>query len=120
LNKQAEEHKLESELLLWNRYQLAFLKDDTDASAIELGQTTSGLTIFPCPTYVRGEAYLMLHDGKAAAADFQKFIDHGGLVTNFPRGRAGMSGTRSRVRHAGRHYQSQIRLLGLPHPLERR
>jgi hypothetical protein len=71
LNKQAEEHKLESELLLWNRYQLAFLKDDTDASAIELGQTTSGLTIFPCPTYVRGEAYLMLHDGKAAARTFR-------------------------------------------------
>jgi hypothetical protein len=26
----------------------------------------------------------MLHDGKAAAAEFQKFIDHPGLVVNFP------------------------------------
>ena len=28
----------------------------------------------------------MLHDGKAAAAEFQKFIDHYGLVSNFPWG----------------------------------
>jgi hypothetical protein len=28
----------------------------------------------------------MLHDGKAAAAEFQKFIDHRGLVGNFPWG----------------------------------
>jgi tetratricopeptide (TPR) repeat protein len=39
-----------------------------------------------CPVYVRGEAYLILHDGKAAAAEFQKFIDHRGLVVNFPWG----------------------------------
>jgi tetratricopeptide (TPR) repeat protein len=36
-----------------------------------------------CPVYLRGEAYLMLHDGKAAAEEFQKFIDHRGLVGNF-------------------------------------
>ena len=35
------------------------------------------------PVYVRGEAYLMLHDSGAAAAEFQKFIDHYGLVVNF-------------------------------------
>jgi tetratricopeptide (TPR) repeat protein len=57
-----------------------------DASKIELGQPTSSLTIFLCPVYVRGEAYLMLHDGNAAAAEFQKFIDHRGLVGNFPWG----------------------------------
>jgi hypothetical protein len=33
---------------------------------------------------LRGQAYLMLHDGKAAAVEFQKFIDHRGLVANFP------------------------------------
>jgi eukaryotic-like serine/threonine-protein kinase len=32
---------------------------------------------------VRGEAYLMLHNGKAAAAEFQKFIDHRGVAVNF-------------------------------------
>jgi hypothetical protein len=35
---------------------------------------------------VRGEAYLMLRDGEAAAAEFQKFIDQRGVVTNFPWG----------------------------------
>ena len=28
----------------------------------------------------------MLHDGKSAASEFQKFIDHRGLVVNFPWG----------------------------------
>ena len=52
------------------------------AATIELGQVTQ-VTVFLCPAYVRGEAYLMLHDGKAAAAEFQKFIDHSGVVVNF-------------------------------------
>jgi predicted Zn-dependent protease len=39
-----------------------------------------------CPVYLRGEAYLTLHDGNRAAAEFQKFIDHRGLVRNFPWG----------------------------------
>ena len=36
------------------------------------------------PIYLRGEAYLMLRDGNAAAAEFQKFIDHRGRVGTFP------------------------------------
>ncbi len=56
------------------------------ASTIELGSITTNLTIFLCPAYVRGEAYLILHDGNRAAAEFQKFIDHRGLVANFPWG----------------------------------
>jgi serine/threonine protein kinase/tetratricopeptide (TPR) repeat protein len=55
------------------------------ASTIELS-SPANLTISMCPVYVRGEAYLMLHDGNAAAAEFQKFIDHRGLVVNFPWG----------------------------------
>jgi tetratricopeptide (TPR) repeat protein len=55
-------------------------------SAIELGQSTSSFTIYLCPVYVRGEAYLTLHDGTAAASEFQKFIDHRGIVGNFPWG----------------------------------
>ena len=55
------------------------------ASTIELGEPTQ-FTIFLCPVYLRGEAYLMLHDGNRAAAEFQKFIDHRGLVMNFPWG----------------------------------
>ena len=56
------------------------------ASTIELGEPTADLTIFLCPAYLRGEAYLMLHDGNRAAAEFQKFIDHPGVVMNFPWG----------------------------------
>jgi serine/threonine protein kinase/tetratricopeptide (TPR) repeat protein len=52
------------------------------ASTIEIGLPTN-LAVSLCPVYLRGEAYLMLHDGKAAAAEFQKFIDHRGVVVNF-------------------------------------
>ena len=56
------------------------------ASAIELSQPSGSFAVFLCPAYLRGEAYLMLHDGSAAQAEFQKFIDHRGLVVNFPWG----------------------------------
>ena len=36
--------------------------------------------------YVRGLAYLMERDGTSAAAEFQRFTDHRGLVGNFPLG----------------------------------
>jgi predicted Zn-dependent protease len=55
------------------------------ASTIELGLPMN-IRISLCPVYVRGEAYLMLHDGNQAAGEFQKFIDHRGLVVNFPWG----------------------------------
>jgi len=54
--------------------------------SLELGTVNTGANVFLCPVYVRGEAYLMLQDGKAAAAEFQKFLDHYGLLTNFPWG----------------------------------
>ncbi|HWO33523.1 MAG TPA: hypothetical protein VNO32_32410 [Candidatus Acidoferrum sp.] len=34
------------------------------------------------PTYVRGQAYLAAGQGSAAAAEFQKILDHGGIVWN--------------------------------------
>ena len=52
---------------------------------IDLGQPTS-VVVSLCPVYVRGEAFLMLRDGKAAAAEFQKFVDNRGVVVNFPWG----------------------------------
>ena len=54
------------------------------ASTIELSSITADLTIFLRPVYPRGEAYLMLHEGNAATAEFRKFIDHRGVVMNFP------------------------------------
>src|SRR5215469_2607425 len=36
------------------------------------------------PVYVRGEAYLAKHQGSEAAAEFQKILDHPGVVLNEP------------------------------------
>jgi hypothetical protein len=38
------------------------------------------------PAYIRGQAQLMAHNGAAADAEFQKFLDHRGIVLNFPLG----------------------------------
>ncbi len=38
------------------------------------------------PVYVRGEAYLAAHQGSEAAAEFQKILDHRGVVSNEPIG----------------------------------
>jgi eukaryotic-like serine/threonine-protein kinase len=54
----------------------------------ELGRTTYssyGWTSL-YPVYVRGEAYLALHQGSEAAAEFQKILDHRGIVLNEPIG----------------------------------
>ncbi|MGD0507399.1 MAG: winged helix-turn-helix domain-containing protein [Terriglobales bacterium] len=53
------------------------------ASPIELGWVPFVLNI-SClyPVYVRGEAYLAAGQGSAAAAEFQKILDHSGIVWN--------------------------------------
>ena len=38
------------------------------------------------PAYIRGEAYLRVHNPTAAAAEFQKIVDHKDIVTNFVTG----------------------------------
>jgi tetratricopeptide (TPR) repeat protein/predicted Ser/Thr protein kinase len=38
------------------------------------------------PAFVRGEAYLRLHQGSQAAAEFQNLLDHPSCVINFPLG----------------------------------
>ena len=52
-------------------------------SPIELGEV-SFVSNLSClyPTYIRGEAYLAAGQGKEAAAEFQKIIDHSGIVWN--------------------------------------
>jgi eukaryotic-like serine/threonine-protein kinase len=52
----------------------------------ELGQTTQEVTFVLYPIYLRGEAYLAARQGTAAAAEFQKILDHPGLVQNEPIG----------------------------------
>lgn len=50
---------------------------------IEFGQIPFAANI-SClyPTYIRGQAYLAAGQGSAAAAEFKKIIDHGGIVWN--------------------------------------
>jgi eukaryotic-like serine/threonine-protein kinase len=50
-----------------------------------LALTTELLTQMEA-TYVRGMAYLQLHNDSAAAVEFQKMIDHPGVVGNFVTG----------------------------------
>ena len=38
------------------------------------------------PVYLRGQAYLQMRKGPEAAKEFQKIIDHRGIVLNFPTG----------------------------------
>jgi hypothetical protein len=38
------------------------------------------------PAYLRGQAYLQTHNGTAAVAEFQKLLDHRGIVVNFVTG----------------------------------
>ena len=50
---------------------------------IECGQTlfiTQGSCLYP--TYIRGQAYLAAGQGKEAAGEFQKILDHSGIVLN--------------------------------------
>jgi len=53
------------------------------SSAIELGQVQF-VNSLSClyPTYIHGQAYLAAGQGNAAAAEFQKIIDHSGIVWN--------------------------------------
>ena len=66
------------------------------AAAIEILQSSApyelGLAVnqlnYSClyPVYVRGQAYLDAGQGTAAATEFQKILDHRGLVQNCPTG----------------------------------
>jgi hypothetical protein len=55
------------------------------AAPYELGSSPASFTAL-YPIYVRGEAYLSLHQGSQAATEFQKLLDHRGIVWNEPIG----------------------------------
>jgi eukaryotic-like serine/threonine-protein kinase len=52
----------------------------------ELGETNSAFTFALYPIYLRGQANLAAKQGAAAAAEFQKILDHAGVVGNEPIG----------------------------------
>jgi tetratricopeptide (TPR) repeat protein/predicted Ser/Thr protein kinase len=54
------------------------------AISMELCQNDESFALYP--VYVRGDAYLAVHQGGKAAAEFQKIVDHRGIVLNEPIG----------------------------------
>jgi class 3 adenylate cyclase/tetratricopeptide (TPR) repeat protein len=58
----------------------------SSASAYEFGHTNDDFTFALYPVYLRGEAYLVARNGTAAAGEFQKILDHSGIVGNEPIG----------------------------------
>jgi hypothetical protein len=74
---------IRAQLELSKKNPASALNDLTVASAIELGQIPFVANI-SClyPVYARGEAYLAAGQGAASAAEFQKILDHSGIVWN--------------------------------------
>ncbi len=62
----------------------------TEALAVsapyELGETNTSFTFALYPVYLSGEAYLAAKQGKEAVSEFQKILDHAGVVGNEPIG----------------------------------
>jgi serine/threonine protein kinase/Tfp pilus assembly protein PilF len=56
------------------------------AAPYELGQSLPFPVGMMYPVYLRGQAYLLAHQGKEAATEFQKIIEHPGIVLDFPIG----------------------------------
>jgi eukaryotic-like serine/threonine-protein kinase len=74
---------IQSQLALDRKDPAAALNIPQAGSPLELGQIVFILNA-SCmyPVYVRGEAYLATGQGSAATAEFQKILDHGGVVWN--------------------------------------
>jgi eukaryotic-like serine/threonine-protein kinase len=68
------------------------IKDLALAAPYELGQTGLNLEFSLYPVYLRGEAFLAAKQGNAAAAEFQKILDHPGVVQNEPIGALALLG----------------------------
>jgi eukaryotic-like serine/threonine-protein kinase len=74
---------VQAQLALDRKNPVSALDIPQAASPLELGQIVfvSNLSCL-YPVYVRGEAYLAAGQGSAATAEFQKILDHGGIVWN--------------------------------------
>jgi eukaryotic-like serine/threonine-protein kinase len=74
--------------IAFNRHDYLRAIEELKSSApFELGQPgDSSFAPSLYPVYVRGEAYLAAHQSSEAAAEFQKILDHRGIVVNGPIG----------------------------------
>ena len=61
------------------------LVDLEAAAPYELGGAATFIS-YLYPAYVRGQAYLLAHNGNDATTEFQKVLDHRGIVVNFVTG----------------------------------
>ncbi|HKM86843.1 MAG TPA: protein kinase, partial [Terriglobales bacterium] len=74
---------IQAQLALDRKNPASALNAPQAASPIELGsiQFVNNISCL-YPTYIRGEAYLAAGQGSSAAAEFQKILDHSGIVWN--------------------------------------
>jgi DNA-binding winged helix-turn-helix (wHTH) protein/tetratricopeptide (TPR) repeat protein len=62
------------------------IEDLMPSARCELALTDLSMGFSLYPIYLRGEAYLTSEQGSSAAAEFQKILDHSGVVQNEPIG----------------------------------
>jgi serine/threonine protein kinase/Flp pilus assembly protein TadD len=77
---------IQAALAIASRNGASAIKLLQPAARYELGQSQPFTFGLMYPAYLRGQAYLLERQGKEAAAEFKKIIDHQGIVLNFPIG----------------------------------
>jgi tetratricopeptide (TPR) repeat protein len=73
-------------LLLPTRDSARAIEPLAVSAPYELGETNTSFTFALYPVYLSGEAYLAAKQGKEAVGEFQKILDHAGVVGNEPIG----------------------------------
>lgn len=74
---------IHAQVALERKNPIEAIKDLTASSPMDLALVPFLVNV-SCmyPIYIRGEAYLSAKQGRAAAAEFQKILDHSGIVWN--------------------------------------
>ena len=92
------------------------------AAPYELGVSTASVYGWTAlyPVFVRGEAYLATHQGSEAATEFQKLLDHRGVVVNELIGALAHLQLGRAYVLAGEKDKARTAYKGFPHALERR
>ena len=85
------------------------------ATSHEFGMTRSSALAWTSmyPIYVRGEAYLAMHENRKAAAEFQKILDHRGIALNYPIGPMARLQLARALSNAGARTEARVAYDGL-------
>src|SRR5262249_23079359 len=75
-------------ILLIHNDSAKAIEELQSSTSYELGSegSVTAINLSLAPVYVRGEAHLRAGQGRPAAAEFQKILDHRGIVLNSPIG----------------------------------